>query len=593
MSSPGYQQAFETLRKAALQDAKSSRAMALRTQEAVKTLMNDHNISSKALAEAFYNLKVQGSLDPQLSGPNAAGLKDYILQLRRNMTPETIGTVREYQQAFETLRKAALQDVQDAAKSGRAMASRTQEAAKTLMNDPTISSKSLATAFEDLDGQVGFDPHLSGPNAQGLKDYTRQLSRDMTPKTIESVRRLMGTPQPSPRIDGKRFGKHARSGRPEQDFGQQATDMETGQPVDHNGRRVTAKQTVQDRVAMNEAAAASTSTEANVSAAQAASNVPASGTPPQTSAGTAAQTPSGTAPQTPSGTASPPAPSGSVESGASAAPNVAPTAQETKVLVEAGEGAASKGVLQRAAKVAASVLRPLKVVAKVAEKAAAPVAVAAVVYETATEQGTGMGKDKPHFQVERTTGGTLVAAAAMVNPVTAIAGGWAINAKIEVDKTFSRENQRMSKQSVDLKHAKSAAYRFHDELVAKGATFGPHWSFDFKDDHNRKLLRDTLQEKAGELEKRRDASKPWFSFGKAKERYRRPKFRSELCKRRHRRTAKLRRRRGASRRLAEKFTRGNLPSGDDFAMGGFSFSNHQGDPLPPAVPGGSGGRRGR
>ena len=219
-----------------------------------------------------------------------------------------------------------------------------------------------------------------------------------------------------------------------------------------------------------------------------------------------------------------------------------------------------------------------------------PIAVGTVVYETATEQGTSQ-KDRGHFKAERATGGTLVAAAAMANPVTAAVGGWAVNAKTEVNKTLAREDQRMSEQSVDLKHAKSMAYRFHDDLATKGASFGPHWSLDLGNDRNRQLLTETLSEKSAELEQQRDASRPLLSFGKAKERY--EDLNSDL----NSVNAALGelQNHDLARKAAAGLTdamqgRDALASASASAGMSLSTSEHSGDPLPPSVPGGSGGR---
>ena len=79
-------------------------------------------------------------------------------------------------------------------------------------------------------------------------------------------------------IETKRLGDKARSGRPGQDFGPQATDMETGRPVNDTGQRVNPKQTVQDRVAIKspmETAASSREAGATKSASNVASDVEA------------------------------------------------------------------------------------------------------------------------------------------------------------------------------------------------------------------------------------------------------------------------------------------------------------------------------
>ena len=216
-----------------------------------------------------------------------------------------------------------------------------------------------------------------------------------------------------------------------------------------------------------------------------------------------------------------------------------------------------------------------------------PLAVGATVYEAATEKGTSP-KDKAHFQEERAIGGALVTGAVMMNPVTAIAGGWAVNAKTDVNKSLAREDARMSEQSVDLKHAKSMAFKYHDELLAKGALFDEHWSFDLGNDRNRQLLMETLNAKAAELEKQRDASKPWFSFGKTKERYEDlnsdlHSVNSAIGELQNHEVA-----RHAAVGMLDVMRRN--PSALGATGMRLAFNQHSGDPLPPSAPGGGGGR---
>jgi hypothetical protein len=384
-----------------------------------------------------------------------------------------------------------------------------------------------------------------------------------------------------------RYREHARSGRPGQDFGPQATDMETGRSVNEMGRRINPEQTVQERVAMREHMAATRPTAAN--------------------------DPKPTTPRV-----------NAIEEGLGVVPKVAQEAEavaQTGGRMEAIKNAlqtdvgqalksASKTVAAKLAPLAEAaepVLKPLvkvaapvvKVGAELVERSATPIAVGAVVYETATASK----EKKVQAAVEGTAelAGTLLVPVVGV-PVTIGKAAAGVIKEHGIDDVLRREDRRMSEQSVDLKNAKSMAYQYHDDLVAKGASFGKHWSFDLGNERNRQLLKETLTEKAAEIENQAaELNRPklfepssWIKLSFGENKNKREDLNSDLNSV-NAAIGELQNHDAARNAIAGVMDA--MQRRDAFALASsqspgmrLSFSEHSGDPLPPSVPGGTGGR---